>query len=140
MSCIHFTICFPEKKKKSGAERQTSVKRKMWMKRKMKLERSKMEMEIIGAKFKGKRNTAAETETERMDVTRKGEVGGTRWMDRGAEVGRQEGKEGESNSSVQASLPAQRGLLPAGTQTLSPCPALYSHGYCSQIHPASYPV
>lgn len=52
------------------------------------------------------------------------------------------GRERESErSSVHAPLPTQRGLLPGGgTQTLSPCPALYSRGNCSQINLAGYPV
>lgn len=56
------------------------------------------------------------------------------------EGGRRGRREGERSSSVHAPFPMQRGLLPGGTQTLSPCPALYSHGYCSQINLAGYPV
>lgn len=61
---------------------------------------------------------------------------GIRWTDTTAGGGR----EGERGSSVHAPLPMQRGLFPGGTRTLSPCPALYSPGYCSQINLASYPV
>ena len=53
---------------------------------------------------------------------------------------REEEGEGGRGSTVHAPLPMQRGLLPGGTQTLSPCPALYSPGYCSQINLACYPV
>lgn len=50
------------------------------------------------------------------------------------------GRARERSSSVHAPLPTQRELLPGGNQTLSPCPALYSPGYCSQINLARYPV
>lgn len=66
---------------------------------------------------------------------RGGEASG--WTDtaegegRGGEVERRRGREGGGRSdgsiSVGAPLPRQRGLSPpGGTQTLSPCPALYS--------------
>ena len=64
---------------------------------------------------------------------------GIRWTEQ-KEGGRRGGKEGGRGSTVHAPLPMQRGLLPGGTQTLSPCPALYSPGYCSQINLACYPV
>lgn len=92
-------------------------------------------------KKKKKKSREADRETDKSECLKEGDVekvfdGRTQqWKDGG-----KKGKEGERSSPVHAPLSMQQGFLPGGTQTLSPCPALYSPGYCSQINLAGYPV
>lgn len=88
------------------------------------------------------RKTEADRETDKSESHKEVEMEKVfdGWTQQQKERGRRGGREGGRSSSVHAPLPMQRGLLPGGTQTLSPCPALYSPGYCSQINLASYPM
>lgn len=75
-----------------------------------------------GKKTEKGRNIEAHRKTEKWERKEKnGKVFDERTQ--------QQKKGGEDSSSVHAPLPTQRGLLPGGTHTLSPCPALYSPGY-----------
>lgn len=83
----------------------------------------------------------SEGESDKVNVRRKEEV-----EEDGCNSTGRRGKKGgnEKQLAVHGPLPMQRRLLPGGRmggglRTLSPCPALYSPGYCSQINAASYP-
>lgn len=82
------------------------------------------------------RKTEADRETDKSESHKEVEM--EKVFDGWTQQQKERGRRGGRSSSVHAPLPMQRGLLPGGTQTLSPCPALYSPGYCSQINLASY--
>lgn len=100
--------------------------REMWMKAEgMRVEETRKE---------------SEGERDKVNVRRKEEV-----EEDGCNSTGRRGKKGgnEKQLAVHGPLPMSEdsslGVGWGGLRTLSPCPALYSPGYCSQINAASYP-